>query len=91
MYQTFREAGHHADRFSTRGSNPRRPERFQLDLWRATRDQLEGAGVMPGNIHVAELCTKTHRGTFHSYPWTGRAAGRMIGVMARAEGNRASS
>jgi copper oxidase (laccase) domain-containing protein len=40
---------------------------------------------MPGNIHVAELCTKTHAGTFHSYRVRGEKAGRMIGVIrARA-------
>ena len=44
---------------SSRGSR-----QGQLDLWRATRDQLEGAGVLPPNIHISELCTKTHRASF---------------------------
>jgi polyphenol oxidase len=83
-YQTFREMGHHAS-ILERWFEPRTARTFHLDLWRATRDQLEGAGVMPGNIHVAELCTKTHAGTFHSYRVRGEKAGRMIGVIrARA-------
>ena len=31
---------------------------FQLDLWRANRNQLEAAGVPASQIHVAGLCTK---------------------------------
>ncbi len=38
-------------------------------------DQLEGAGVMPDNIHVAELCTKTHADVFHSHRVQGAKAG----------------
>lgn len=76
----FRSAGHHAEIleawFARSG-----PERFHLDLWRATRDQLEGAGVLPQNIHVAELCTRTHGDVFHSYRIEGPAAGRMLGLV----------
>jgi copper oxidase (laccase) domain-containing protein len=60
---------------------PRSAGKFHLDLWRATRDQLEGAGVMPDNIHIAELCTKTHAHVFHSYRVQGTSAGRMIGII----------
>ena len=42
--QTFREAGHHASMLD-RWFEPRAEGKFHLDLWRATRDQLEGAGV----------------------------------------------
>ena len=85
-YQTFREMGHHAS-ILARWFEPRSAGTFHLDLWRATRDQLEGAGVMPGNIHVAELCTKTHASTFHSYRVQGEKAGRMIGVIRARAGN----
>ena len=40
---------------------------------------------MPENIHVAELCTKTHADVFHSYRVLGAKAGRMIGII-RARG-----
>jgi YfiH family protein len=79
----FREAGHHAEMLG-RWFEPKGEGKFHLDLWRATRDQLEGAGVMPGNIHVAELCTKTHAGIFHSHRVEGAQAGRMAAVIRPA-------
>jgi YfiH family protein len=78
--QAFRDAGHHADMVA-RWFDPRGAGKFHLDLWRATRDQLEGAGVMPENIHVAELCTRTHSDVLHSYRVDGEKAGRMLGVI----------
>ncbi len=79
-YQTFRQAGHHPTVLE-RWFEPRPSGKFHLDLWRATRDQLEGAGVMPDNIHIAELCTKTHADMFHSYRVRGTEAGRMVGII----------
>jgi hypothetical protein len=78
--QTFREAGHHPSVLE-RWFDSRPSGKFHLDLWRATRDQLEGAGVMPDNIHIAELCTKTHADRFHSYRVKGTEAGRMVGII----------
>ena len=82
--EVFRQTGHHStilDRwFSSRGAG-----KFHLDLWQATRDELEGAGLNPDTIHVAELCTKPHEGThtgrFHSYRVSGEHAGRMAAVI----------
>jgi YfiH family protein len=37
------------------------------DLWTATVDQLIAAGLIPGNIHLAGLCTACHLEVFHSY------------------------
>lgn len=79
-YQTFRDAGHHSSMLK-RWFEPRSAGTFHLDLWRATRDQLEGAGVMPDNVHIAQLCTKTHADVFHSYRVLGTSAGRMIGII----------
>jgi YfiH family protein len=79
-YQTFRQAGHHPSMLE-RWFEPRPAGKFYLDLWRATRDQLEGAGVMPDNIHIAELCTKTTADVFHSYRVDGANVGRMIGIV----------
>jgi YfiH family protein len=50
---------------------------LRLNLWQATRDQLERAGVTPRNIHVCELCTFDHAGVFPSYRREGKAAGRL--------------
>jgi YfiH family protein len=79
----FRDAGHHdllLDRWFERRSNGS----FHLDLWRATRDQLEGAGVLPANIHTAGLCTRTHAAVFHSYRADGAQAGRNLGAIRLA-------
>lgn len=86
-YRSFRDAGHHAS-ILEQWFEARAEGKFHLDLWRATRDQLEGAGVMPDNIHVAELCTKTHAGVFHSYRVDGANAGRMIGIIRAGHGRR---
>jgi YfiH family protein len=76
----FHEAGHH-DALLDRWFEPRGDGKYHLDLWRATRDQLEGAGVLPANIHVAELCTKTHAAAFHSYRADGERAGRLLAAI----------
>jgi purine-nucleoside/S-methyl-5'-thioadenosine phosphorylase / adenosine deaminase len=78
--QVFRDAGHHPDMLA-RWFDPRAADTFHLDLWRATRDQLEGAGVMSENIHIAELCTRTHADVLHSFRADGDKAGRMLGVI----------
>jgi YfiH family protein len=83
----FREAGHHEDLL--RAWFAGRPAgKYHLDLWRATRDQLEGAGVPSNRIHSANLCTRTHVDVFHSYRVDGERAGRMAAVIraGRADG-----
>lgn len=78
--QAFRDAGHNEEaiaRWFTTGPSGR----AHLDLGRANRDQLEAAGVEPGHIHVAALCTKTHATMLHSYRADGERAGRMAGVI----------
>lgn len=80
----FHDAGHHASVLE-RWFDPRAAGKYHLDLWRAASDQLEGAGLAPGSIHLAGLCTKTHVDAFHSYRVDGAAAGRMAAVI-RARG-----
>jgi YfiH family protein len=80
VYQAFRDAGHHTSVLES-WFEPQPGGKFHLDLWRASRDQLEGAGVMSANVHAAGLCTKTHANVFHSYRVDGARAGRMIGVI----------
>jgi purine-nucleoside/S-methyl-5'-thioadenosine phosphorylase / adenosine deaminase len=59
-----------------------------LDLWTANRDQLQRAGVAPGNVFVSALCTACHPGWFFSYrrdgPGDGRMAGYIRSVLPRA-------
>ena len=54
---------------------------LRLNLWQATRDQLERAGVAPRNIHICELCTFDHAGVFPSYRRDGKAAGRLTAAI----------
>ena len=55
--------------------------RPHLDLWRATRDQLERAGVPAAAVHVAALCTFDHPELFHSYRRDGTRAGRLVAAI----------
>lgn len=55
--------------------------RLRLNLWTATRDQLEEAGLAPESIHVSGLCTYDHRGIFHSYRRDGARAGRLVAAI----------
>jgi hypothetical protein len=80
VLDAFRDAGHHPSMLE-RWFEPRASGRFHLDLWRAVHDQLEGAGVPAGNIHVAGLCTSTHASVLHSFRIEGDRAGRMVAVI----------
>lgn len=82
--QAFRAAGHHPEMLD-RWFTPQPSGRLHLNLWQATRDQLEGAGVSPAGIFIAELCTKTHSDVLHSFRVEGERTGRMVGVI-RARG-----
>ena len=65
VVDAFRAAGHDAaslERWFIREAG-RKPH---FDLWTANREQLERAGVPPGAIHVAGLCTRTYPDAFHS-------------------------
>ncbi len=76
----FAAAGHDKaaiDRWFSKGKG----DRWQLDVPRANRDQLEAAGVPSEQIFDSGLCTACHTDVFHSYRKTGPGAGRMIGVI----------
>ncbi|HKY23429.1 MAG TPA: peptidoglycan editing factor PgeF [Vicinamibacterales bacterium] len=64
-------------------SSDRKP---RLDLWRATYDQLERAGLPTKQIHVCALCTFDHPALFHSYRRDGAAAGRLVAAIRSAPG-----
>jgi polyphenol oxidase len=80
VLDAFRQAGHPESALA-RWLSPGSRGRPMLDLSKANVDQLSDAGVPRSNIFVAELCTKTHAGLMHSYRASGRAAGRMLGVI----------
>jgi YfiH family protein len=82
VVDAFRAAGHDAHQIAAWFS-PSPSGRPYLDLWRANRDQLAAAGIAPANIHIAELCTRSHPDVFHSYRAAGQNAGRMLGVIRK--------
>jgi YfiH family protein len=79
LVTAFARAGHPRQRldrwFSTTG------DRLVLDLWTANRDLLMAAGLDGANVHVAGLCTQTHRNVFESFRADGDAAGRMAALV----------
>jgi YfiH family protein len=58
-----------------------RERHWQFDGWQATSDQLAAAGVPPGRIFVASLCTANDAEHFCSYRRDGSPAGRMAAVI----------
>lgn len=68
---------------------PTRPAHARIDLQRANRRQLTGAGVSPERIHTAPLCTICREDLFFSYrrdkKLHGRT-GRLLAVIGRDEG-----
>jgi YfiH family protein len=54
---------------------------LHLNLWRATRDQLERAGLQSRHIHICDLCTSDHPELFYSYRRDGKGAGRLVAAI----------
>jgi polyphenol oxidase len=59
----------------------RPPERTRIDLEQFVRLQLLAAGVPPGHIYAAGLCTFCHPDEFHSFRRDRERAGRLISVI----------
>ena len=86
VVDAFRSIGHDEialDRWFRREAG----KRPHFDLWRANREQLQRAGVPADAIHVAGLCTRTHKDVFHSYRAAGTGAGRMAAVIRKGKPN----
>ncbi len=80
VIETFRANFPDADELLT----PTRPDHARIDLHRANRAQLVGAGVPAAQIHTAPLCTICRPDLFFSYrrdkPIYGRT-GRLLAVI----------
>jgi len=80
VVEAFRAGG--ADRASLAAwFTPGAADRSFLDLERANRDQLIGAGLHAAAIFASGLCTKTHHDRLHSYRSSREAAGRMVAAI----------
>lgn len=53
-----------------------------VDLWKANRLQLLAAGVEPGNIEMANVCTTCNSGMFFSYRADNGDTGRLAAMIA---------
>jgi YfiH family protein len=80
VVDAFREAGYAIADIDA-WFQPGGPGKAQLDLPRASCDQLEAAGIPRDQIFSANLCTRTHAAHFHSYRAEGTQAGRMLGAI----------
>jgi YfiH family protein len=89
VLDVFRQAGHSEDRsvrwFRKTTASGNTPDatssRYLLDLWQASRDALEDAGLAADRIYAAELSTASAVHVFHSYRAEGAGAGRMYSVI----------
>ena len=57
-------------------------EKVRLDLWAANRLQLLEAGMLPGNIEMAEQCTACENPWYFSYRAAGGTTGRIAALIA---------
>jgi YfiH family protein len=55
--------------------------RWRLDLWSASRDQLLQAGLSAGHVFVAGECTASHLDRYCSYRAEGARAGRLLAAI----------
>lgn len=65
---------------------PTRTGHARIDLQRANRQQLTGAGVSPERIHTAPFCTMCRNDLFFSYrreKSLSRRTGRLLGVIGK--------
>jgi len=62
-----------------------RADHWMFDGWTSAADQLEAAGLLPENIHVAALCTASYPDLFCSYRRDGKGAGRIAGAIRKVK------
>ncbi len=52
-----------------------------FDFWKISCDQLENAGLRPGNTHSGGMCTRCNTGYFYSYRGEAGNTGRFVAVI----------
>ncbi|MBR4761050.1 MAG: peptidoglycan editing factor PgeF [Clostridia bacterium] len=76
VYNAFKESGLSPDIFT-----PVDSEHFLLDLRLANREILLGAGILPENLDVADLCTAENSRFLHSHRATGGKRGNLAAII----------
>ena len=77
VYEVGTEVWAQFDPLYYRSNGSESNDKRLLDLWKANRDQLIGAGVPVNQIELAELCTFSNPNTFFSARRDGAKTGRM--------------
>ena len=57
-----------------------------FDFWKISCDQLETAGLRPGNIQCARMCTRCRTDFFYSYRGEAGNTGRFVAVIGLLKG-----
>lgn len=75
--------GQFKEKFSGGGGvlKPAPEGKYMLDLWRANRETLLGAGLNEANIYVCGLCTSCQSQLFFSYRAQAGCCGRMASLI----------
>jgi polyphenol oxidase len=60
---------------------PERPEKYQLDLFKILKIQMDASGILHQNCHDLGICTCCNTQDFFSYRAEGSASGRMMAVI----------
>lgn len=59
--------------------------KYNIDLWETNRSILIGAGLLPENITVTDLCTKCHHDIFFSHRHTAGKRGNLAAMICIEE------
>ena len=82
VYESFADAGFPMERIARLYPTAEGGEKWHIDLWEANRLQLTDAGIKPGNIIVAGICTFREDDRFFSARRLGINSGRIFnGIM----------
>ncbi len=74
-----------AEVFPKRYRAPQDAEKVLIDIWAMNRDLLTDAGVLPGHIDCAEVCTVCHQDEYYSYRVHKEHTGRQGAVIMLKE------
>lgn len=64
---------------------PKGNGKYHIDLWETNRLTLIGAGLLPQNITVTDLCTKCHPDVFFSHRFTAGKRGNLAALICLEE------
>lgn len=56
-------------------------DKYKVDLWRVNKQILEDAGLLPGHIDCAPVCTRCNRELFYSHRRDGDRRGSMAAII----------